>query len=98
MAKVWRCVFDVEDVGDAGEERGQPGGDRKSLRGNRHCGLCANQGVYGGAVSEVVPVRGVLAVVSRTWAHVEAAASVGLEHRGLRAWGDGSECCVLSAK
>ena len=56
---------------------------RHSVLGYRHRRLCADEGVYGGAVCAMVSVQLVLSVVSLPWTNMDAATTVGMGYGKL---------------
>src|ERR1700733_1691164 len=98
MVVVGRCVFDVEDARDSGDDRHQHGAYRGSLLGDRYRRLRADKGIYRRAVSTLVSICRILPAVPRPRTYMEAASAVGVESRRLWTVRDGSERCIVPAK
>ena len=78
---VGRCLLHVGNAESARADRDQHGPDRDSLLGNGHRRLRPHEGVHGRALCAVVPIRRVQHAVPLARPQLEAAASLGMEHR-----------------
>ena len=83
MVLVGRHYFNVEDIGGTRQSRSECVALGFAVLGHGYRRILpdAGKGIYGRTLCSLVPVRGVLPVVSFTWADVETAFATGLEYR-----------------